>query len=1023
MRPDHYQTQISTLQNALADVKRQGDTETEIATLLQIARLAASGGDLGLANMHFDIAAKVMKRSGKGLQQLHQALGERALILRRGKNYEKSLDLYTQAAAAAEQHAGPMEQAGWIAKQGNIYRLMGKADEARQSFSKAKEMFSALGKKGLAGVADQEGHFGLLASDGGDGRTAEKLYRRAVELAADARSADVINTWATNLGNALSRQRRYHEAWGFYKKAMAAALKMNDQSSIRDAAVRWSVSYRRAHRNKDAADLLIAASNHMEDVATQYELLHDAATDLQVAGEWKQLIDTAASMLALLKDRPENNEHVAACESLMKIARDRLKPPGPKPKSAAAAPTTLDFVIPSNMERFEESGNVEGMREMAHLICDVGLGVGSPNEESWQSFLSETWVRYKVVSDAMKALCEAGQPEQSLELSQRFKSLGFCLPNIERARKTGNKEAATYLKSLTKLAGAVSALKGPAHPDGLQLTEAVRAAGEMVLEESEKLRDRDRILHAKLGGLIKPDELINALPAGDPVAIVDLFVGASCTIVHIIKREGNRVTVLYGINPAFTDKDALALLQVWAESHVAGEISERQLEGLYKIADGLHDKLCCWLAKTLGGMGIAQMILIPDGLTRHLPFQLSRVCADEIHIKIPGIPIDDAVFFGEVFPVEYAPCVQAVAVSQHQKRPRAITSVVSISDPKSNLPGARNTSNSLGSRVPPNVQYRSFLGAEATLSNLAGSVDEADVVFIGAHGIFKPANPADSYLEFHDGRWTMAEMMDRPAFLRSPIIILSACEVGASAPGDELAASGIPGALISAGAACVLGGLWPLEDVSAGYVVEKFLDYLSHRGYRPAAALFRAVRDLRRLPKSKAIERCQMLLDRMDEDGTSDRLVEQYLRLNELKERIEDSKADCPFASPQFWGGIVIIGSGWSSPAGATVSASPTILIDLYLKRESAQAMIAKGQYDEARKSLDEILGLVDGAERARVLNAIASAVWQGRRKGTEQAARREAMQLLAEAEDLAKADQNEQLIRNIKATVQKMNL
>ena len=153
----------------------------------------------------------------------------------------------------------------------------------------------------------------------------------------------------------------------------------------------------------------------------------------------------------------------------------------------------------------------------------------------------------------------------------------------------------------------------------------------MVLEESEKLRDRDRILHAKLGGLIKPDELINALPAGDPVAIVDLFVGASCTIVHIIKREGNRGWVLYGINPAFTDKDALALLQVWAESHVAGEISERQLEGLYKIADGLHDKLCCWLAKTLGGMGIAQMILIPDGLTRTSRSVVPRVRRRNLH--------------------------------------------------------------------------------------------------------------------------------------------------------------------------------------------------------------------------------------------------------------------------------------------------------------------------------------------------------------------------------------------------------
>jgi len=543
----------------------------------------------------------------------------------------------------------------------------------------------------------------------------------------------------------------------------------------------------------------------------------------------------------------------------------------------------------------------------------------------------------------------------------------------------------------------------------------------MVLEESEKLRDRDRVLHAKLGGLIRPAEVLNALPAGDPVAIVDLVVGRDFTIIHILKRQGDKVQVVNHVNPVFTAKDALDLLKVWAQSGIPGEISERQRKGLIEIGETLHDKLCCWLAKTLGGMGIGQMIVIPDGLTRHLPLHLSRVCGKEINI--PGIKTDDAQILGEAFPVEYAPCLQAVAISQHQKRPLEVKVVLSLADPKSNLPGARNTADSLGSRVPASVSYTSYLRDEATLSNLSRGIDEADIVFIGAHGIFKPANPADSYLELHDGRWTMAEMLDRPAFGRSPVIILSACEVGASAPGDELAASGIPGALISAGAACVLAGLWPLEDISTGYAVEKFLDYLSHRGYRPAAALFRALCKLRQLPKDRAIERCQNLLDKMDEDGTADSLADQYLRLNELKERIEDSDAEHPFASPQFWGGIVIVGSGWASPAGAMVSASPTQPIEDLLKREEAQAMLSRGQFKEARKILEEILPNADGVERARALNTLAAVVWGGRRDGTDKSARREAMEFLTEAEDLARADQNEQLLRNISATRQKIDL
>ena len=85
--------------------------------------------------------------------------------------------------------------------------------------------------------------------------------------------------------------------------------------------------------------------------------------------------------------------------------------------------------------------------------------------------------------------------------------------------------------------------------------------------------------------------------------------------------------------------------------------------------------------------------------------------------------------------------------------------------------------------------------------------------------------------------------------------------------------------------------------------------------------------------------------------------------------------------------------------------------------------MLSTGKFKDAKKILDEILLKADGAERARLLNALAAVVWGGRRKGTDKSSRREAMELLAEAEDLAKADQNEQLLRNINATRQKIDL
>lgn len=69
---------------------------------------------------------------------------------------------------------------------------------------------------------------------------------------------------------------------------------------------------------------------------------------------------------------------------------------------------------------------------------------------------------------------------------------------------------------------------------------------------------------------------------------------------------------------------------------------------------------------------------------------------------------------------------------------------------------------------------------------------------------------------------------------------------------------------------------------------------------------------------------------------------------------------------------------------------------------------------------LEEILVYAEGMERARTLDALAWAVWLDGSEGAEQAAKKEALALLDEAEFAAQA---EQLQRNISATRQKIEL
>lgn len=105
------------------------------------------------------------------------------------------------------------------------------------------------------------------------------------------------------------------------------------------------------------------------------------------------------------------------------------------------------------------------------------------------------------------------------------------------------------------------------------------------------------------------------------------------------------------------------------------------------------------------------------------------------------------------------------------------------------------------------------------------------------------------------------------------------------------------------------------------------------------------------------------------------------------------------------------------------VGNQPDVPITAMLEREKARSLIARGQFREAQDILKEMLDYVEGMDRARALELLAMATWGIRRKLCPQAARREAMKLLAQAEFVARAEQDQQLLRNIEATRKKIEI
>jgi len=668
------------------------------------------------------------------------------------------------------------------------------------------------------------------------------------------------------------------------------------------------------------------------------------------------------------------------------------------------------------MANATENRDSESAAQVAHLVCDVRLSLFATGGDQWKKLvggdlLSEAGLDLKALTDTIVLLIDEEQLDMALELLQRYKAPGFCLPTIRRYEQVGAPcaEADDYIQAINNLNEPVEALSGTAQPDFLRHVYNVRRAGEVLLERGEILRERDPILNACMGGIVHKGELIDALPYADPVAIVDYVVGRDCTVGVILLRAGNTVQATAFKNVVFTIEHVRELLEIYATANLSKEFGDRQMAAVEKISEILHDRLFCTLTQNLSKRGVKQLILIPDPFTRFIPLHLSGICGKEI--KVPGVDTEGARYLCEVMPIEYAPCLQAVAASQIYKRPKQVSLISAFADPLGDLPGTRRTLESLPDRLAKTVTYELYTGNQARTDKLKACLGKSDVILFGTHGELRLSEPEASHLVLHDRPWTMADMIDQPELVKNPVIVLAACEIGAISPTpDERDAYGIPGALLSTGAAIIVANLWPVEDASMGYLLERFIHYLSHPGYSPSAALFRAVREMRRLGRQEVLDLYRRHVDDLNRRGADDRAI---ISAENMLEWIEDSELEYPFSDPLFWGATIVVGSGWHLPSGAIVG-HPLRAPELLMKQMAIDKLVRAHDYRAAMRAGRELAAESDGVFRAKALTTLAWSTYMSADIIGEEHAKRVAHSLLQQAGRTARAEDDSELLTHI---------
>jgi CHAT domain-containing protein len=199
---------------------------------------------------------------------------------------------------------------------------------------------------------------------------------------------------------------------------------------------------------------------------------------------------------------------------------------------------------------------------------------------------------------------------------------------------------------------------------------------------------------------------------------------------------------------------------------------------------------------------------------------------------------------------------------------------------------------------------RLYADDQARRAVIYKEADRYRFLHFACHGRFNPRFPLASGLMLADGILDTLDVLQRVR-LDAELVALSGCETGQSAlrRGDELI--GLVRAFIYAGTPSVLVSLWPVDDLSTRFLMERFYwELTTEDGVTKAEALRRAQRYLMTLTETEVRGR----LGGCGLDGPAINLELDRLRQAAGKEGKKRASQERPFAHPYYWAPFLLIG-------------------------------------------------------------------------------------------------------------------
>jgi len=821
-----YEKAIEFLNQSLALAKELGNETIEAAALNNMALVYDELGDYRRSLDTYQRALSLYKEPNSGMADAIGNIGGVNLLL---GDYPEALRYYERALAIDEQlqlkpkiaidlenlgltltglgranEALPiLDRAINLAQEGGLKKdeadcrkakasallQLSRYSDALEQYNQARAIYEQAGLTAEPSfkqeLIEALGDLGNLQMQLGDAASAEKDFRRAMEMSEAIKHPRGVTVNLISLGDLQLRQKRFAEAIALYNQAIARAAEVNDKANASSARIQVAHAYRNLKRFDEAeqqarqaaetaraiqarpleAEALYAqaevlrATDRYQDALSAFsngEAINNAANPDLV---WRFAFGRGQSLEALNQNEEALTEYQKALQTIESV-RNELRE-----------------------ERFR-AGYIEDKYQVYVALVQLLLKLGRADD----AFIAAEKLRARSYLDLLRRgpapIRNEAQRKRETTLQSRIRELQKGIEN-ESAKPVPDQKRQKLELFSKELASAESEYEN--FLDDLSRSEPNAAA----------------LKNVKMAGR---KDLSGQLPNG--TALVEYVIGEDTLVVFVVTGDQLHAKAIRVRSADLKNK-----VETLRALLLRNKTSDWKLPG-----ESLYQTLIEPIAHEGWLQGITSLYIVPHGILHYVPFAVLQ------HNKQ---------FLIDNYVIAYLPA--ASALIQQVRATETSKSMLAMAPSNTRLQFTGLESKAVAGFFPSRNTL--LVGSQATEGSFKKLANGFDVIHLATHGYFNKSNPLLSGLMLEpddgdDGRLEVHEIMELQ--LKADLVTLSACDTAMGSgyfsevpPGDDLV--GLTRAFLSTGTPTVLASLWEINDRSAVGFMSGFYQQLRRR--------------------------------------------------------------------------------------------------------------------------------------------------------------------------------------------------